>query len=63
MSGDISNNYDVVIIGCGIAGSLVGALLSNKERKKVLILEASAQIGGRAIILPRGRHHGCRRVP
>jgi phytoene dehydrogenase-like protein len=49
MSGDISNNYDVVIVGCGIAGSLVGALLSNKERKKVLILEASAQIGGRAV--------------
>jgi phytoene dehydrogenase-like protein len=48
MSGDISNNYDVIIVGCGIAGSLVGALLSNKERKKVLILEASAQIGGRA---------------
>ena len=45
---DISNNYDVVIIGCGIAGSLVGALLANKEHKKVLILEASSQIGGRA---------------
>lgn len=33
MSGAISNNYDVVIIGCGIAGSLIGALLSNKKRE------------------------------
>jgi len=49
MPAKISNNYDVIVVGCGIAGSLVGALLSNKERKKVLILEASAQIGGRAI--------------
>jgi phytoene dehydrogenase-like protein len=45
---DISNNYDVVIIGCGIAGAAVGAILSNMEHKKVLILEASSQIGGRA---------------
>jgi phytoene dehydrogenase-like protein len=44
----ISKDYDVIIVGCGIAGSLVGAILSNMERKKVLILEASSQIGGRA---------------
>lgn len=49
MSGEISKNYDVIIVGCGIAGSVVGALLSNMEHKKVLILEASSQIGGRAI--------------
>src|SRR4030066_2223672 len=48
MPAKISNSYDAIVVGCGIAGSLVGALLSNKERKKVLILEASAQIGGRA---------------
>jgi phytoene dehydrogenase-like protein len=48
MSVKISNDYDVIIVGCGIAGSLVGAILSNMERKKVLILEASSQIGGRA---------------
>jgi len=48
MSGTISKEYDVVIIGCGIAGSVVGALLATKERKKVLILEGSSQIGGRA---------------
>ena len=44
----ISNQYDVVIIGCGIAGSVAGALLSEKARKKVLILEGSSQVGGRA---------------
>lgn len=43
-----SNNYDVIIVGCGIAGSTTGALLSRKARKRVLILEASSQIGGRA---------------
>ncbi len=48
MTAKISNNYDVIIIGCGIAGSAVGALLSDKAHKKVLILEASSQIGGRA---------------
>jgi phytoene dehydrogenase-like protein len=48
MSTEILKDYDVIIIGCGIAGSLVGAILSNMERKKVLILEASSQIGGRA---------------
>jgi phytoene dehydrogenase-like protein len=49
MSSKILNSYDVIVIGCGIAGSLVGAILSNMEHKKVLILEASSQIGGRAI--------------
>lgn len=44
----ISNDYDVIVVGCGIAGSVVGAILSNMERQKVLILEASSQIGGRA---------------
>jgi len=44
----ISNDYDVIIVGCGIAGSIVGAILSKMEHRKVLILEASSQIGGRA---------------
>jgi monoamine oxidase len=48
MSAKISQDYDIIVVGCGIAGSLVGAILSNMERKKVLILEASPQIGGRA---------------
>jgi len=48
MATKISKDYDVVIVGCGIAGSLVGALLSNMERKRVLVLEAASQVGGRA---------------
>jgi phytoene dehydrogenase-like protein len=48
MCSKISNSYDVIVVGCGIAGSVVGAILSNMEHKKVLILEASSQIGGRA---------------
>ncbi len=48
MSSKISNSYDAIVVGCGVAGSLVGAILSNMEHKKVLILEASPQIGGRA---------------
>lgn len=43
-----AKEYDVVIIGCGIAGSVAGAILSKMARRKVLILEASSQIGGRA---------------
>src|SRR4030042_4569366 len=49
MSSKISSCYDVIVNGCGIAGSLVGTILSNREHKKVLILEQSPQIGGRAI--------------
>jgi phytoene dehydrogenase-like protein len=48
MNTKISDDYDVIIVGCGIAGSLLGAILSKMERRKVLILEASSQIGGRA---------------
>ncbi len=48
MSSRISNSYDAIVVGCGIAGSVVGAILSNMEHKKVLILEASSKIGGRA---------------
>jgi len=49
MAEKISDNYDAIIIGCGIAGSLVGAILTSKEHKKVLVLERSPKIGGRAI--------------
>jgi len=55
----ISDNYDVIIIGCGIAGSLVGAILTSEEHKKVLILERSPKIGGRTISF---RGEGIRQV-
>ncbi len=40
--------YDVVIVGAGVAGLSVGALLV-KEGKKVLILEKAKEVGGRLI--------------
>lgn len=49
MSEKLSNNYDVIIVGSGIAGSLAGALLTSLEYKKVLILERSSKISGRTI--------------
>ncbi len=49
MSSKILNRYDAIVIGCGIAGSALGAILSDREHKKILILEKSPQIGGRAI--------------
>jgi len=45
---ELPNKYDVIVIGCGIAGSSAGALLANMEHRKVLVLERSSQIGGRA---------------
>ncbi len=48
MPSKILSSCDAIIVGCGIAGSVVGAILSNMEQKKVLVLEASPQIGGRA---------------
>ncbi len=48
MPAKISDSYDVIVVGCGIAGSVVGALLSGMEHRKVLVLEAAPQIGGRA---------------
>jgi len=48
MAVKINDNYDVIVIGCGIAGSATGALLSQMEHRKVLVLERSSQVGGRA---------------
>lgn len=43
----ISNKFDVVIIGAGIAGLSAAALLLQNGKSNILILEASNQIGGR----------------
>ncbi|MCX5866666.1 MAG: FAD-dependent oxidoreductase [Proteobacteria bacterium] len=45
-------NYDVIIIGAGVAGTTAGALLARKAGKKVLILEKEEEIGGRDISFP-----------
>jgi phytoene dehydrogenase-like protein len=44
-------SYDVVIIGAGAAGLTAGALLA-KEGKRVVVLDRSPYIGGRAMALP-----------
>ncbi len=41
--------FDVIIIGGGVGGLIVGALLSQKEKKRVLILEKEDRVGGRLI--------------
>ncbi len=41
--------YDVIIIGCGIAGATAGALLASRAKKKVLVLERATRTGGRTI--------------
>lgn len=43
------HQYDVIIVGCGIAGATTGALLAAKAKKKVLILERARRVGGRTI--------------
>ena len=38
--------YDVVIVGCGLAGSVLARLFAEEKNKKVLILERRKHIGG-----------------
>ena len=42
----MNNNYDAIIIGSGVGGSAVGALLAHTGWK-VLILEKNKVVGGR----------------
>lgn len=41
--------YDVIIVGAGLGGLAVGALLAAKEDKRVLVIEKEEEIGGRGI--------------
>lgn len=43
-----ASHYDVVIIGAGLGGLACGALLAQKEHRKVLVLEKQPTAGGRA---------------
>ena len=47
----MGNQYKYIIIGAGIAGLHIGALLS--QHGKVLILEKAKKIGGRAIVIEK----------
>ena len=45
--------YDTIIVGGGSSGLQLGALLSGVEGKKVLVLEKSSRLGGRANVLEK----------
>jgi len=47
----MKKEYKYIIIGAGIAGLHIGALLS--QHGKVLILEKAKEIGGRAIVVEK----------
>ena len=44
-------DYDVVVIGAGVAGLSAGALLAT-EGKRVLVTDRSPVLGGRAMAVP-----------
>ncbi|MCF8026033.1 MAG: FAD-dependent oxidoreductase [Desulfobacteraceae bacterium] len=44
-----TQDYDVVIIGAGLAGLTVGTILACQEKRKVLILERENFVGGRIV--------------
>lgn len=52
---DLKNNYDVIVIGGGLSG-LLTALALSQQSKKVLLLEATAHVGGAHRALEDGSH-------
>ncbi len=45
---DDSTAFDLIIIGAGLGGLSLGAILAQKEGRRVLVLERESTIGGRA---------------
>ncbi len=45
----MTETYDTIIIGAGLAGLSVGAVLSSEEGRKVLVLEKEDYLGGRLV--------------
>ena len=48
------NNFDIIIIGAGSAGSILASQLSEKENLKILILEAGPKDINPMIKIPLG---------
>ena len=48
------NNFDIIIIGAGSAGSILASQLSEKENLKILILEAGPKDNNPMIKIPLG---------
>lgn len=44
---DMAKKYDVIIVGAGIAGLGLGAILAKEGKQKVLVLDRFPKIGGR----------------
>ncbi|MGW8321078.1 MAG: NAD(P)-binding protein, partial [Thermodesulfobacteriota bacterium] len=51
MSADNVNRFDVVVVGAGIAGLGVGAILTREAGLRVLVLDRYEEIGGRLMCL------------
>ncbi len=47
----IATNFDYIVLGAGIAGLHIGALLS--QHGKVVVLEKTNEIGGRAKLVEK----------
>ena len=48
------NNFDIIIVGAGSAGSILASKLSDKENLKILILEAGPKDTHPIIKIPLG---------
>ncbi|MCF8262824.1 MAG: NAD(P)/FAD-dependent oxidoreductase [Melioribacteraceae bacterium] len=54
----MNDNYDVIVIGSGIGSLTAASLLSQKFKKKVLVLEQHFKLGGFTHIFKRVGEHG-----
>lgn len=43
-----AEQFDVIVVGAGVGGMCTAALLAAVERRRILVLEKEAQLGGRA---------------
>ena len=40
------NNYDIIIIGCGLSGIVIAERFASLQNKKILIIDKRNHIGG-----------------